>query len=660
MNRGIRQAAPLDPPDTRHEEVTMTAARERSLRSWRTLLAGIALLLVLASLLVGLGVAAAHLSTVPWAFLLVVTVLLAVLVAAVVVLGRFAARVPRASVLVLDLTEPLADHAPEDLRGRLRGRGRPGLRETLETLDRAAGDDRVAGLWCRIGRPCGGLADAQELREAVHVFRARGKFAVAFAETFGESGPGTTAYYVGAAFDEVVLQPSGDLNLTGFGAEATFLREALDRLRITPQIDRRREYKGAAERLTERGFTPANREATGRVVEAALEQVVEGVAADRGIEAAVVRALVDRAPLLPAEALDAGLVDKVGYRDEALDHARSRAGEGSRLLPLDQYRRRTRRRDGIQEPAVRADGGRRRGRRSRPKTVALVLGIGAVTSGRSRANPLTGWSMGSDSVCAAIRQAVADEHVRAILLRVDSPGGSYIASDAIWRETVRAREAGKPVVVSMGNVAGSGGYFVAMAADRILAQPGTLTGSIGVLSGKLVLAGLRARLGVATDEVHAGAHALMWSDKRAFGPSEWERFQAWLDRCYADFTQKAAEGRGLALSEIEEVARGRVWVGTDAAERGLVDVLGGYRQAFEEIRDVLGLAAGDPLKVVTFPKKVSPVARLLGRAPAPGEDLATPGRTVQGLLPSPAALASDLGLHGGDASLLMPEPWDLR
>jgi protease-4 len=618
----------------------MRAATERSLRRWRATIAWLAALLALTGLALGAGIAAVRIAPAPGPVLAGTLVVLGLLALAVVVLGRVANRVPRRVLLVLDLTQPLADLAPGDLRARLRGRDRPGLREACATLERAAADERVAGLWCRIGRPAGGLADVQGLRDAVTAFRERGKFAVAFAETFGEPARGTTPYYLATAFDEVVLQPSGDVGLTGFGSEVTFVREALDRYGVTPQIDRRSEYKSAAERLTERAFTPAYREASGRIVEASLEQVIAGVSGGRRLDAAEVRALVDRAPLGAGEALEAGLVDRLGYRDEALGAARSRAGDGVRSLPLAEFARRTRR---AAEPR-------------RATTVALVLGVGAVTAGRSRPNPLTGWSMGADSVCAAIRQAVADERVSAILFRVDSPGGSYVASDAIWRETVRAREAGKPVVVSMGNVAGSGGYFVAMAADRIVAHPGTLTGSIGVVGGKVVLAGLLARLGVSSDEVHAGARALMWSNRREFAPSEWRWFQDWLDRVYADFTRKAAEGRGLDLAAIDAAARGRVWVGADALERGLVDILGGYPEALAQVRGLLGLAADAPLRVVPFPRRVPLLARLLGRGPAPEDDLDSGGRAGD-LVPSPA---SDLGLTGGERALLMPEPWTFR
>lgn len=618
----------------------MTLATERRLRRARGALLLLTALVTLLLLAAAVTVVAVRAADAPAGLLLGGVALLVVLVLAAAVLGRLAGGVPRRTLLVLDLAEPLADLPPGDPRGRMR-RDRPGLREAVEALDRAATDPRVTGLWCRIDRPAGGLADVQELRDAVLAFRAAGKFALAFSPSFGDFGRGTASYYLACAFDEVVLQPSGDVGLTGVAAEVTFLRGALDKVGVDSRLDHRHEYKSAKNMFTERAFTPAHREATERIVSATFDQVVDGIAAGRGLQAPDVRALVDRGPLLGPEALEAGLVDRLAYRDEALAAALQRAGDGARTLALADYHHRAR-------------SGRRRG----TTTVALVHGVGAVTTGRSRPTPLTGMSMGADTVTAALREAVGDKRVRAVLFRIDSPGGSYIASDAIWREVVRARAAGTPVVASMGNVAGSGGYFVAMAADRIVAHPGTLTGSIGVVGGKSVAAGLRERLGLSGDEAHAGVHALMWSNRRDYSPSEWQRLQDWLDRCYDDFTAKAADGRGLDRQRMHELARGRVWVGSDAHEYGLVDTLGGYRSALDEVRGVLGLAGDAPLRVEAFPRRRNLVARLRSRGTEPEEDFAA--ASLGDLLPAPATIAADLGLGGGDMALLAPEPWRLR
>jgi protease-4 len=226
--------------------------------------------------------------------------------------------------------------------------------------------------------------------------------------------------------------------------------------------------------------------------------------------------------------------------------------------------------------------------------------------------------MGSDTVAGAFRAAIDDKRVKAILFRIDSPGGSYVASDTIWRETLRAREAGKPVIVSMGNVAGSGGYFVAMAAEKIVAQPGTITGSIGVFAGKPVTAEVRTKLGLATDEVHTSSNATMWSDALDYSPDEWDRVQAFLDRAYADFTTKVASGRGLTIEQVHEVAGGRIWTGEEAKRIGLVDDLGGYDTAMRLLREAIGRPPDASLRIRVFPRPATLLDRVRpGRSGSP-------------------------------------------
>lgn len=617
----------------------MRLGATQALRGARTgllaLAAGVLSLVAVLSIVVGAVRAADR----PGGLLLSLAGLAAVLLAAAAVAGAVARRVPRRTVLELDLSEPLRDQ-PRDhpLAGAVARR--PSLRDVVETLQRAGDDDRVAGLVAVIGTPATGLADVQELRDAVAAFRATGKFAVAYADTFGEFAAANAAYYLACAFQEISVQPSGDVGLTGLAAEVTFLRGALDKLGVRPRLDHRHEYKNAKNLLTERGFTPAHREATGRVVESLFAQLVDAVAEGRGLSASTVRDLVDRGPLFGADAVEAGLVDGLAYRDEVVDRVKRLAG-GGRLLALADYRKRARR------------------QRGRASTVAVVHGSGAVVRGKGRFNPLTLRAMGSDPITSAFRRAVADRRVKAILFRVDSPGGSYVASDAIWRATVRAREAGTPVVVSMGNVAGSGGYFVAMAADRIVAHPATITGSIGVVGGKSVLAGLKGKLGVTTDAVHAGEHALLGSVSRDYTGGEWQRLQQWLDRVYDDFTAKVARGRGLPIERVREVARGRIWTGADAHAHGLVDELGGYPAAFRLVREVAGLPADARLRLKPFPGRPSPAARALGRGREDGDD-------ATGALRAPVDAAASLWASargGGDRAeqaLRMPQTPTIR
>lgn len=488
-------------------------------------------------------------------------------------------------LLELDLTDPPLEAPPADPLGYLQARRRQTLRAVVDALHDAAEDRRVAGLLARVGGAGLPLARAQELREAVRGFAASGKPAVAWAETFGEGGPGTLPYLLATGFGEVWLQPSGDLGLTGVAVEATFLRGALDKVGLEPQIAQRHEYKNAVDQLTRHGFTDAYREAASRLAASALEQVVGAVAAARGLSPERVRELIDQAPLSAADALAAGLIDRVGYRDEVYADVRGRLGE-VKLLFLGRYRR-------AQAPARLLGAVRHRAR----PVVAQVTVAGAIQQGRSRRGPLSpGPSAGSDSVAAALRSAGRDDSVGAVVLRVDSPGGSYVASDVIWREVAQLRAAGKPVVASMGDVAASGGYFVAIGADAILARPGTITGSIGVFSGKVVATGLLDRLGIGTDAVAEGRQARMFSSRVGFDDEQWRRLEEWLDRVYADFVGKVADARGLTRERAHELARGRVWTGADAYERGLVDELGGLRRAAEVARERAGLPAGAELR----------------------------------------------------------------
>ena len=483
-------------------------------------------------------------------------------------------------LLEVDLTEAPPEVGSSDPLSVVRGRRRGTLRAVVEALAAAAEDPDVVGLVARVG---GGLplARAQELRDAVREF-ARTKRAVAYAETFGEGSSGTVPYLLATGFSEIWLQPSGDLGLTGIAAETTFVRGVLDKAGLEPQFSQRHEYKNAVDRLTRHGYTDAFREASSRLVASAYEQVVAGIAEARGLTAERVRELVDRAPLSAAEAAEAGLIDRVGYRDEVYAAVQGDA----ELLFLSRF--------------ARTVGRKRLAGRIRHRNapvVAVVTVAGAIQQGRSRRSLLSpGAGAGSDTVGAALRSAGRDDAVKAVLLRVDSPGGSYVASDVIWREVGRLRVAGIPVVASMGDVAGSGGYFVAMAADAIVAQPGTITGSIGVFSGKVVTAGLLERLGVGTDAVAEGRNARMFTARAGFDDDQWARLDGWLDRVYADFVAKVAEARGLTAEQVHEVARGRVWTGADAVGRGLVDELGGLRRAAELVRERAGLPADAELR----------------------------------------------------------------
>jgi protease IV len=546
-------------------------------------------------------------------------------------------------ILELDLSEGLVEAPPPDALSALLSRRRSHLLDVLDGLHRARTDPRVRALVVKIGAHAPGFAATQELRDAVTAFRESGKLTVAWSETFGEFGRGTVPYYLATAFEHVYIQPSGDLSLTGVAIEQPFFRDALDKLGVQIRLDRRYEYKTAPNNALERSFTPEHRESMTRIAASVSGQIVAGIAAARGITENKVRELIDRAPLLGPEAVDEGLIDRLAYRDEVYADVRERVGADAQLRYIGRYQRM----QGI---------GQVLRQQRQNDLIAIIHGNGAIRLGRSGRSPFPpgrSGAMGSDTVTAAFRAATRDRQVKAIVFRVDSPGGSYVASDAIWREVVLARRAGKPVVVSMGNVAASGGYFVAMAADAIVAQPGTLTGSIGVFGGKPVVEDLMGRLGVATDSVEEGAHSRMFSQTRDFTESEWRRVRDWLDRAYEDFTAKVAKGRDIDSDRVDELARGRVWTGADARERGLVDELGGLDTAVELARKKAGLPADAPTR--PYPH-VTPLERL--RPAESSEDRTAASVRLEAWGPL-ARMATRLGLPA-EGPLILPGSWQIR
>jgi protease IV len=547
-------------------------------------------------------------------------------------------------ILELDLTEGIAEEPPADPVSAVLGMRRPRLADVIDGLRRARADDRVKALVAKVGGRRIGIARIQELRAAVAEFGGAGKATVAWAETFGDFSPGNAPYYLATAFDRIYLQPSGDVGLTGIGLEQWFYRGTMDKLGIEYQIGRRHEYKNAADRLTEHGFTAPAREAMGGLAASLTGQLGEALAARLGVSAERAHALIDGGPYTGPEALEARLVDALAYRDEIYEQVREKAGPDAYLLYLNRYQR-------SRSLAERA--------RKLPSTgedvLALIYASGMIRRGRSGRGPLSSGAMGSDTVTAALRAATADKRAGAIVLRVNSGGGSYVASDAIWREVVRAREAGKPVVVSMGDVAASGGYFIAMAANAIVAQPGTLTGSIGVLGGKPVTRGLLERAGVSTDSVSDGAHADMFSTSRPFTEEEWAKINAWLDRIYADFTGKVAQGRNMTVEQVDAIARGRVWTGEDAAGNGLVDHLGGLEAAQDLARREAGLPGSAPVRV--YPRS-TPLDRL--RSPESSEDYAAAGASLLAESWGPVwRLAASAGLSPY-GPLTLPGTWPIQ
>jgi protease-4 len=512
--------------------------------------------------------------------------------------------VPDGCVLELDLLSAPPEASGFDPMAIIGGSGRPlVLREAVAAIHRAADDPRISGLIARVQIPAAAAGPVQELRDAIAAF-SDVKPSLAWAETY----PGTLSYYLASAFREVWMQPSGTVGLVGFATNALFLRDALDKAGIEAQFVARGEYKSAANLFTQDRYTEAHREADSRLLDSLHGQVWREIAASRHIEPAAVDELANRAPLLRDDAVTGRLVDRIGFRNEA--YARISELVGARgispetggadnhldappRLYLSRYAKASANRP--QMPSI-------PGRKSKP-TIAVVTLHGPIVSGRGgpQVLPFGNSSAGGDTIAAALREAAADESVSAIVLRVDSPGGSVTGSETIWHEVSRVRDGGTPVVASMGAVAASGGYYVSMGADAIVANAGTITGSIGVVTGKLVARELKERLGVGSDSVRTNVNADAWSINKPFTDEQHAHVEAEADLFYTDFIERVAQGRKLSVEAVDAVARGRVWTGADALEKGLVDELGGLRTAINRAKVLAGHDEDDDVRIVSYP-----------------------------------------------------------
>jgi protease IV len=547
------------------------------------------------------------------------------------------------TVLTLDLTEALPDAPPAADLIHLFAAEKMTLRDAVDALQRAAGDNRIKGLNIHVGDADIGFAEVQELRDAIARFRAAGKRALAYADSFGELGSGTRGYYLASACDEIWLQPLGSLGLVGLRAEVPFFRGTFDKLGIIPRFDHREEFKTAANTLTETALTQAHREETKAILDSVEGQIVRGVAKARHLDEARVRALVEKGPLLTGQALDSRLIDHVGYRDEAMAVLDAGAEEPHHLS-LARY--------------IRAAG---RPHKSGP-TIALIYAHGLIRQGRADDDLLATSGSSAESLIAAFRNAAKDSSVRAILLRIDSPGGSAVASESIWRATVKAREAGKPIIVSMGDVAGSGGYYIAASADKIVAQPATLTGSIGVVGGKVVIDGLLKKLGVTWGVVQTDDNAGITSALEDFSAEGHRRFEAFLDDIYAGFKDRVARGRKLSADAVEAVAKGRVWTGEDAKSHGLVDALGGYAMALDLAKAAAGIPADQDVTIKLFPAPRDAASLIADRLFGDGDSVASSaaaGAALQALDRLRPLLAQLELVTQGDGALTMP-PLEVR
>lgn len=497
-------------------------------------------------------------------------------------------RVHSKTVLEIDIGMGLIETRPDALIYQLTRGEQLQIRNIVTLLEAAGKDRKIKGIVARIAGAPINYADAQEIRDAVQRFRTTGKTAIAYAETFGETGPGNSSYYLATAFDSIFLMPSGDLGLTGILSQSPFFKGTLEKIDVDPQLAARKEYKTALNQFTEGNYTQQHREMSQAIVNSVLNIFLSDIATSRKIDKIKVSNLVSQGPFTADQALAAGLVDGLQYRDQVYDNLKNKYGKNTHFLCISNYAKRSR--------AV------KRGR----KAIALIYGEGAIVQGKSSYNPLSGEvTMGAQTIASAFRAAIKDKTIGAIVFRVNSPGGSHIASEVIWRETVLAKKAGKPVVVSMGAVAGSGGYYVSMNADKIIAHPSTITGSIGVVGGKFVTQGLYNKLGVTFDHVSTSPNATIWSSINSYSEEQWNYLQQNLDTVYNDFVSKVASGRNIPIDKVKNIAKGRIYTGAQALELGLVDTLGGFYEAFTSAKMLMGIPATSSIPVKIFPKKRS-------------------------------------------------------
>jgi protease-4 len=493
--------------------------------------------------------------------------------------------VPASATLVLRVGGDLSEVAPADVVNYLRGVRTPTLRSIVDNLRKAKVDPRVKAVLLKpTGFESPFWAKVQEIRDAVLDFKKSGKPVYAYMEYGGDR-----EYYLATAADKIYLMPSATLDVVGVATYELFLRGTLDKIGAVPDLHHIGEYKTATNTFTQKTFTPAHREMDESMNRDLFEQIVRGIADGRKKNEADVRALIDQGPFLPEDALRAGLIDDVAYEDQVDE--KLRAGERRQRIDTDDYSR-------ISSSSL----GLNRGPR-----IAVIYAAGAIAGGKSGFDPLNGAVAGADTLIEYIRQARKDSGNRAIVLRIDSPGGSAAASDAIWRELqiAKTERADRPLVASMSDLAASGGYYIAMPAQVIVAQPSTLTGSIGIFGGKVVTGGVYEKLGAHIESTSVGRNAEINSPARPYNAGELKKLNDQLQSFYDQFVEKVAESRHSTPEQIDQLAQGRVWTGRQAKQNHLVDELGGLDRAIAIAKQRAKIAADQDVEIVVYPPRKS-------------------------------------------------------
>ena len=506
----------------------------------------------------------------------------------------FARRIPPHTVLTLRIEGDVPEEVPREALTQILQGTPTTVTDVVEGLDRARADSRIEGLEVRVGESNMNFAKMQEIREKIRQFNQSGKFSIAYLE-LATDGP----YYVASACRTVMQLPRSMLYLRGMMASTTFYRGALDKLGIYPDLYHIGDYKNATNVFTDKGFTPPHREATRALLADWYDEFLRDIANSRAMKPSQVAEVIQKGPFSSEEALAAGLVDRLGYGDEAREWMRQKSHGSERRLSLPEYLHRT-------------------DRKGRLK-LAVVYATGLIAPGRSREEV-----MGADTIAEELRRTRLDDDVKAVILRVDSGGGSASASEVIRREVELTRRR-KPVVVSMSDVAASGGYWIAMSANKIVAQPGTITGSIGVLTGKFNLGGLYAKLGLRKDYVKTTENATLDYPFENFSAAQRDTIVRLMQETYRIFIQGVAEGRRMPVEAVDKIGQGRIWTGERARELGLVDSLGGLDTAVAAAKELARIPSGEEVSLLRLPAPRSLLDNLLELLN--GED------TLEGMMP---------------------------
>ncbi|NNC37774.1 MAG: signal peptide peptidase SppA [Hyphomonadaceae bacterium] len=494
-----------------------------------------------------------------------------------------------ATVLTMDLRSGMRDHGGDK---SLFGDSSASVVTSVRALDRAKEDDNVKGLFIRANSWGMSPAQAEELHMAIDDFQESGKFVIAHAQGF--EGTSLSSYFAVSGADEIWLQDTTGFALSGYRAEIEFLGGVFEKLDAEPEIIQFHEYKNAANTYKEKSLTEPHREAMTTLLQSILDTAVSTIAEDRGITEQALLQFLDNAPHSAEKAEELGFIHKLGHVVDAKDYAKNKAGKNAKFKSVSDY--------GVGY----TDG----------PVIAFVGGQGAVVEGNSSdgSNPFVGGNltMGGDTVSEALIKASKDDKVKAIVFRVNSPGGSATASDQIWDAVDRAKEAGKPVVISMGQYAASGGYYVAANADKIVALPTTVTGSIGVLGGKFYIKDTLAKIGYNAEAINLGGeYGAAYSAIEPWNQANREAYRQSMENIYVDFTTRVSEGRDIPIDRVKEIAKGRVWTGEQAKEIGLIDEFGGFSKAVEVAKQLADIDSETKVRIKMFPREKTPHEQLV-------------------------------------------------